>query len=139
MLKRQLKEAFDMLKDMGKLQYFLGIQVHRDRKNRHLQIHQRGHTNIILKRFNMDNSLRPWRPAQSSANRLTNILLQTKWQKQYQSNVGSQMYDMLCTRPNLAYTISQISQFPTNPSTVHETAAKRSLRYLNGTRNFGIT
>jgi hypothetical protein len=32
LLKRQLKEAFDM-KDMGKLQYFLAIQVHRDWKN----------------------------------------------------------------------------------------------------------
>jgi hypothetical protein len=52
LLKRQLKEAFDT-KDMGKLRYFLGIQVHRDRKNRHFQIHQRGYTNIILNRFKM--------------------------------------------------------------------------------------
>ena len=35
---------------------------------------------------------------------------------------------MLCTRPYLAYTISQTSQFSTDPSTVHETAAKRSQR-----------
>jgi hypothetical protein len=56
-------------------------------------------------------------------------------QKQYQLNIGSQMYDMLSTRRDLAYTISQIS---TNPSTVRETAGKRSLRYLNETRNFGI-
>jgi hypothetical protein len=46
---------------------------------------------------------------------------------------------MLCTRPDLAYSISQISQFSSNPSTIHESAAKRVLRYLNGTRNFGIT
>jgi len=59
-------------------------------------------------------------------------------QKLYQSNVGSQMYAMLCTRPDLAYTISQISQYSTNPSSAHETAAKRSLRYLNGTRHLGI-
>ena len=45
----------------------------------------------------------------------------------------------LCTRPDLAFTISQISQFSSNPSTLHESAAKRALRYLNGTRNFGIT
>ena len=38
-----------------------------------------------------------------------------------------------------AYTISQISQFSTSPSTIHESAAKRFLRYLNGTRNFGVT
>ena len=45
---------------------------------------------------------------------------------------------MLCTRPDLAYTISQISQYSTHPSTIHEMAAKRSLRYLNGTRDLGI-
>src|SRR5271155_121851 len=49
------------------------------------------------------------------------------------------MYAMLCTRPDLAFTISQISQFSSNPSTIHESAAKRALRYLNGTRNLGIT
>lgn len=60
-------------------------------------------------------------------------------QKRYQSIVGSQMYAMLCTRPYLAYTISQISQFSSNPSTAHESAAKGILKYLNGTNNFGIT
>ena len=139
LLKRQLSEAFDM-KDMGKLQYFLGIQVHRDRKNRLIQIHQRGYTNIILKRFGMENSAPVSTPMATGTKLCKSTDESTPAdQKQYQSNVGSQMYDMLCTRPDLAYTISQISQFSTNPSTIHETAAKRSLRYLNGTRNFGIT
>src|SRR5271170_3459339 len=69
------------MKDMGKLQYFFGIQVHRDRKNRHLQIHQCSYTNIILKRFNMENSSpvsTPMATDTSSANRLTNLRLQTK-------------------------------------------------------------
>ena len=139
LLKRQLKEAFEM-KDMGKLEYFLGIQVHRDRKNRQLQIHQRGYTNIVLKRFNMENSSPVSTPMVTGTRLVKSTSESTPAdQKQYQSNVGSQMYDMLCTRPDLAYTISQISQFSTDPSTIHETAAKRSLRYLNGTRNFGIT
>ena len=77
MLKRQLKEAFDM-KDMGKLQYFLGIQVHCNRKNRGLQIPTRTlFSNDSTWRTHLQ-SLRPWRPAQSSANRQTNLRPQTE-------------------------------------------------------------
>jgi hypothetical protein len=57
----------------------------------------------------------------------------------YQNLVGSQMYAMLCTRPDLAFGISQISQFGTNPTSTHEAVAKQVMRYLNGTSDLGIT
>ena len=57
----------------------------------------------------------------------------------YQSMVGSEMYAMLCTRPDLAYAISETSRFNAQPTKVHEAAVKRGLRYLNGTREDGIT
>src|SRR5271169_2832613 len=60
-------------------------------------------------------------------------------QKEYQSILGSQMYAMLATRPDLAQSIQQISQFSTKPTKMHEKAAKQGLRYLNGTINEGIT
>lgn len=137
-LKRLLKGEFEM-KDMGELQYFLGIQVHRNRKIRQLQIHQHGYVNMILKRFGMEDSSPAPTPTATGTKLVKLTGESTVDQKQYQSNIGSQMYGMLCTRPDLAYTISQISQFSTNPSTIHESAAKRSLRYMNGTRNFGVT
>ena len=59
--------------------------------------------------------------------------------KEYQSIVGSQMYAMLCTRPDLAYAISQISQFNNAPNESHYGVAKRVLRYLKGTLYVGIT
>ena len=46
---------------------------------------------------------------------------------------------MLCTRPDLAYAISQISQFNNSPNQTHYAVAKRVLRYLKGTVNVGIT
>jgi hypothetical protein len=39
----------------------------------------------------------------------------------YQSVVGSQIYAMLCTRPDLGFAVSQISQF----GATHEAVAKR--------------
>src|SRR5271168_2488291 len=49
------------------------------------------------------------------------------------------MYAMLATRPDLAQSIQQISQFSQMPTTTHEKAAKQALRYLNGTIDQGIT
>ena len=138
LLKLQLKMKFEM-KDMGELQYFLGIQVLRDRKNKMLQILQLGYINMILERFGMQNSTPVATPIATGTKLVRSTEESTVNQKQYQSNVGSQMYAMLCTRPDLAYAISQISQFSSNPSIIHESAAKRVLKYLNGTRNFGIT
>jgi len=59
-------------------------------------------------------------------------------QKEYQSMVGSLMYAMLATRPDLTQCIQQISQFSQKPTTMHEKAAKHALRYLNGTIDKGI-
>ena len=59
-------------------------------------------------------------------------------QKQYQSLVGSLMYLSVCTRPDLAYAVSTLARFSNKPNRSHWTAAKRVLRYLRGTANYGI-
>jgi hypothetical protein len=57
----------------------------------------------------------------------------------YQSIVGSLMYAMLCTRPDIAYTVQQLSQFASDPSPIHLQAAKRALRYLQGSQGLHLT
>jgi hypothetical protein len=57
----------------------------------------------------------------------------------YQTLVGKVMYDMISTRPDIAFTVSQLSQYTSNPSPEHENASKHLLRYLHGTTNAGIT
>ena len=56
----------------------------------------------------------------------------------YQSAVGSLMYAMLGTRPNIAYAVSKVSQFSMNPNSTHWIAVKRIFRYLAGTPNRGL-
>jgi hypothetical protein len=60
-------------------------------------------------------------------------------QKEYQSMVGSIMYGMLATRPDLAQAVQQVSQFSQKPTRTHEKAVKQALRYINGTVDEGIT
>src|SRR5579859_3429582 len=138
-LKVQLNEEYEM-KDLGELKYFLGIQVHRDRERKIIHINQSGYNRTILERYGMQNS-KPASTPLSSGARLTKATATEVLadQKEYQSMVGSLMYAMLTTRPDLAQTIQQISQFSQKPTKTHEKAAKHALRYLNGTINEGIT
>ena len=56
----------------------------------------------------------------------------------YQSAVGSLLYLSSRTRPDIAYAVSNVAQFSAKPNKQHWTAVKRILRYLQGTKNFGL-
>ena len=56
----------------------------------------------------------------------------------YQSMIGSLMYLVTRTTPDLAYTISFLAQFSSCPTEEHIKAAKHVFRYVNGTRNLGL-
>jgi hypothetical protein len=55
----------------------------------------------------------------------------------YKQLVGSLMY-LIATRPDLMYVVCLISRFMANPTEIHLQAAKKVLRYLNGTMDLGI-
>ena len=54
----------------------------------------------------------------------------------YANAVGSLMYAMMCTRPNICYAIGLVSRFQSNPGLAHWKVAKRILRYLKGIANY---
>ena len=55
----------------------------------------------------------------------------------YRSLVGKLLY-LTATRPDIMYATSLLSRFMHNPSHFHLGAAKRVLRYIQGTMNYGI-
>ena len=57
----------------------------------------------------------------------------------YASAVGSFMYAMVCTRPDIAYAVSVVSHFLSNPRRQHCEAVKWIMRYLRGTSNLKLT
>ena len=56
----------------------------------------------------------------------------------YSNIVGSIMYTMICTRPDLSHAISVASRFMANPGMEHWQALKWILIYMKGTREYGI-
>ncbi|XP_057537921.1 secreted RxLR effector protein 161-like [Amaranthus tricolor] len=55
----------------------------------------------------------------------------------YRSLVGSLIY-LTHTRPDIVNAVSIVSRFMSEPSKDHLTAAKRILRYIKGTKSYGI-
>jgi hypothetical protein len=53
--------------------------------------------------------------------------------------VGSLMYLMLATRPDLAYAVGAMSEFMAGPDEEHMSAVKRILRYVKGTADYQLT
>ena len=140
-VKRQLASEFEM-KDLGELKHFLGMRIART-LNGDITIDQNGYIRQILERFGMQDSKSVSTPFATgsrlvSANHTGTTSPTTTDIKEYQAMVGSLMYAMLCTRPDLAYAIQQLSQFSSNPTNAHFQAAKRVFRYLQGTQTTGL-
>ncbi|KAL5553642.1 hypothetical protein UlMin_041043 [Ulmus minor] len=57
----------------------------------------------------------------------------------YSSMVGSLMYAQVCTRPDIAFVVSVLGRYLSDPGTSHWQAAKKVLRYLQGTKDHMLT
>ena len=51
----------------------------------------------------------------------------------YALAIGSLMYAMVCTRPNITHAVGVVSKYMSHPSIEHWNAIKWILRYLRGT------
>jgi hypothetical protein len=56
----------------------------------------------------------------------------------YASAVGSLMYEMVCTRPDIAHAMGVLSRYISKPGMEHWTIVKRVFRYLRGTTIYGL-
>ena len=54
----------------------------------------------------------------------------------YSSAIGSLIYAMMFTRPNISYVVGLASRFQSNPGIKHWMVVKRVLRYLKGKTDY---
>ena len=130
------------MKDLGEANYILGIKLIRDRKNKLLALSQASYIDEILVRFNMENSKRGSLPFRHGIHLSKEQSPKTPEQKErmsripYASAVGSLMYAMLCTRPDICYAVGVVSRYQSDPGEEHWIAVKHILKYLRRTRDY---
>ncbi|PWA56329.1 Gag-Pol polyprotein [Artemisia annua] len=115
-LKAQLAREFEM-KDLRPANKILGMQIYRDRVN-YKPISTPFPTNVKL-----SSKMSP----SSEEERME------KSRVPYASAVGSLMFAMICTRPDIANAVGVVSRYMAEPGREHWEAVKRILRYIKGT------
>ena len=141
-LKGELSKSFAM-KDLGPAKQILGIRITRDRKCKKLWLSQEKYIEKVLQRFNMAKAKAVSTPLPTSlklsVKQSPNEQEEEYLQKvPYASAVGSLMYAMVCTRPDLAHAVGVVSRFLSNPGKEHWNAVKWILRYLQGTSSLKL-
>ena len=140
-VKEWLSKQFQM-KDLGEASYVLGIQIIRDRKNRLLALSQASYIDKVLTRFSMQHSKKGLLPTRHGVVLSKEHCPKTPQEEEdmrrvpYASAVGSLMYAMLCTRPDICYAVGIVSRYQSNPGKEHWIAVKHILKYLRRTRNY---
>nr|GEX60148.1 hypothetical protein [Tanacetum cinerariifolium] len=129
------------MKDLGKASYIVGIKIYRDRSKRLIGLCQSAYIEKILKRYCMENSKRGSIPMQEklklskSQGASTPVEMKRMQNVPYALVVGSIMYAVRCTRPDVAFTQNVTSRFQQNPGDIHWTTVKNILKYLRNTKD----
>lgn len=130
-VKDMLTARFKM-KDLGKLGHFLGIDF--NQSDNCVTMSQTKYVEKILERFNMQNCKPRSTPCEQKLN-YTNDAAVMSDVKKYREAVGSLIYLTVCTRPDLSFVVSKLSQYFAEPTEQQWGTVKHVLRYLKATCN----
>jgi hypothetical protein len=137
-LKAQLSSEFEM-EDLGPAKKILGMEIKRDIKSSLLFLSQEKYIEKVLHRFNMHDAKFVSTPI-ASYFKLSALQCPTSkddieymLRVPYSSVVGSLMYIMVCSRPDLSHAMSLVSRYMANPGKEHLNDVQWIFRYLRGT------
>ena len=135
-----LNKNFPM-NDLGEAAYILGIKIYRDRSRRLIGLSQSTYLDKVLKKFKMDRSNKGFLSVLQGVKFSQTQCLTTVEDREktkgvpYASAIGSIMYAMMCTRPDVCLAISLAGRYQSNPGVDHWTAVKNILKYLKRTKD----
>ncbi|KAH7465077.1 hypothetical protein FOMA001_g13637 [Fusarium oxysporum f. sp. matthiolae] len=114
------------------VQWFLGMEVIRDRPARKIWLSQTAYIDKIANLANKGTSTVPM--TQTELRPQTGLATPAEIQR-YQRKVGSILYIAVNTRPDIAFAASRLARFLVNPGQEHQDAADRVIHYLSHTRH----
>ncbi|KAH9689185.1 hypothetical protein KPL70_015411 [Citrus sinensis] len=119
-LKAQLAREFEM-NDLGPSNKILGMQIHRDGNNMKIWLSQKNYLKKILRRFNMQDCKSISTPLPVNFKLSSSMCPSNEAERKemsrvpYASAVGSLMFAMICTRPDIAQAVGAVSRYMANP------------------------
>ena len=121
------------MKNMGEAYVILRIKIRKT--NDRFSSCQSHYIEKVLKKFNCFDVLSVRTPYDPSLHLEKNKGPSVS-QTEYAKTIGSVMFLMNYTRPDIAYAISQLSRYTHNPSKEHWDALSRLRKYLKGTMHW---
>jgi hypothetical protein len=123
-------------KNLGEVHKVLGVRVTRDRKHRTIFLNQEQYLRAVLDKFGITSKKHKdkkipsadytsFRPATNNDTRIDIT--------EYQQGIGSLMFAIVLTRPDIAFTLRKLSQYISDPAEHYSHALKNLLRYLRST------
>jgi hypothetical protein len=135
-VKTALSKKFSMT-DLSECSYYLGMTIRRDRANRLIYLGQRAYVEKVLKDHDLWSSVKTAAVPMNSGTKLvpaaSGYQASDTLRTRYQRAIGSLMYVMMGTRPDIAFAVSVVSRFASNPDNTHWLAVQQIFRYLRGT------
>jgi hypothetical protein len=128
------------MKDLGILKWFLGIRFVVNDERTQIEMNQTLFIERILAKFGMQDckpKAIPCDPSMRDLKQSDSEILDDP--TLFRQMVGSLIYIMTGTRPDISYCVTFLSQFLKEPLSAHLTAAKHVLRYLKGSINYKLT
>lgn len=103
-------------------------------------IHQKKYAQKILSRFHLEEANIVAIPTDNHQNLSSDGLEETPIPTNvpYKEAVGSLLYLAVVSRPDIAFAVSEVSQYSVFPKKIHWNAVKRILKYIKGTLDYGI-
>ena len=138
-IKSTLETEFKM-KDLGPISYFLGIEFKQTSEN--ISMCQTYYIKNILSKFKMENCKPRSTPCEANLevykSNNNNSIHEESPSGTYREIVGSLVYAMTCSRPDLAWVVTKLSQHLANPNQADWMTIRHVLRYLKATADYKL-
>ena len=130
-------------KDLGRLNYILGIKVENLNENV-VKINQKGYIERMIEKYGVLNSKDTDIPIQPNHKLTCDLISENEMHRKvtdvtkYQQVIGSLIYLMTCTRPDISYSVGILSRFMKEPRELHWRFLKRLLKYVKTTKDYSL-
>jgi transposase InsO family protein len=124
------------LKRLGPVNYIIGIKVERDRVKKTISLSQRQYIINMANRFNISESSNVNTPMDPSFH--SKLHDGDHVDVPYSEAIGSLIYAMLGTRPDIAFSVGYLCRFMSRPTMEHWMALRRVLSYLITTKDLTL-